>query len=215
MTLCFLRKISMISQEILAILQKHIQTYDEKCGKDYLIVISTGKKNKPDFCEITFNHYNYWHLLGCKTTSKDAFLTYENCKNYQDVSKDINLLYGLSTFYKKEHTFDQVFDFVNKAKSVRLGYTTIGPEQFRLTMAIGNSIGIIGYDFPKNPVRKFLIPKSCQEKSLKMVSNESRKILFILSKKSGHKYYDRIDYEIKKDLSKEFVNEFPKAMIKL
>lgn len=33
--------------------------------------------------------------------------------------------------------------------------------------------------------------------------------------KSGHKYYDRIDYEIKKGLSKEFVNELPKAMIKL
>lgn len=205
----------MISKEILAILQRHIQTFDEKCGKDYLIVFSTGKKNSPDFCEITFNYYNYWHLLGCESASEDALLTYENCKNHQDVSKDINLLYGLSTFYKKEHTFDQVFDFVKKAKSLRLGYTTLGPEQFQLTMALGNNIGIIGYDFPKNTVGRFLIPKNCQEKSLKMVSSEHSKILFILSKESGQKFYDRIDYEIKKDLSKELVNELPEVMIKL
>lgn len=215
MTLCFLRKIKMISKEILAILQKHIETFDEKCGKDYLIAFSTGKKNSLDICEITFNYYNYWHLLGCESASENALLTYEKCKNHQDVSKDINLLYGLSTFYKKEHTFDQVFDFVKMAKSVRLGYTTLGPEQFHLTMAIGNNIGIIGYDFPKNTVVRFLIPKNCQEKSLKMVSSESNKILFILSKESGHKFYDRIDYEIKKDLSKELVNELPEVMIRL
>ena len=181
----------MISEQILAILQRHIQTYDEKCSNDYLIVFTTGKRHNP------------------------AFLTYKNCKNYQDVSKDINLLYGLSTFYRKERTFEQVFDFVKKAKSVRLGYTTIGPEQYQLTMAIGNSIGIIGYDFPKSNARRFMIPKTCQEKSLRMVTNESKKILFILSKESGHKIYDRIEYEITKDLSKEFMNGLPEIIIKL
>ena len=205
----------MISEQILAILQRHIQTYDEKCSNDYLIVFTTGKRHNPDFCEITFNFYNYWHLLGCETASEDAFLTYKNCKNYQDLSKDINLLYGLSTFYRKERTFEQVFDFVKKAKSVRLGYTTIGPEQYQLTMAIGNSIGIIGYDFPKSNARRFMIPKTCQEKSLRMVTNESKKILFILSKESGHKIYDRIEYEITKDLSKEFMNGLPEIIIKL
>ena len=82
-------------------------------------------------------------------------------------------------------------------------------------MAIGNSIGIIGYDFPKSNARRFMIPKTCQEKSLRMVTNESKKILFILSKESGHKIYDRIEYEITKDLSKEFMNGLPEIIIKL
>jgi len=60
----------MIAEKLLGRLNKCIQLYDEKCGRDYVIVFSKGKRDEVKCCHITFNHYNFWHLLGCKLNEK-------------------------------------------------------------------------------------------------------------------------------------------------
>lgn len=204
MALCYSAKDGkMISANILRRLQANIQIYDEKCGRDFFVAFSVGKNHNINLYEITFNHFNFWHLLGCEAKSENTLRTYQNCKNYIDISNEVNLLYDLSTFNEKDAAFVNVFDFTKNAKSIKLGYANIGPEQFQLTMAVGNNTGIIGYDYPKTGNKRFLIPKSCQNKSLSDVSNRISKIVVILSKKQEETIYNTVEYEIKIGLAKE------------
>lgn len=86
---------------------------------------------------------------------------------------------------------------------MKIGYIANCPEEFYLTMALGNEIGIIGYDYTKDN-KRFMIPKTVQEKKISSVSPELSKILFILSKSQKQKSYTNIEYEIKKGIAKEY-----------
>lgn len=70
-------------------------------------------------------------------------------------------------------------------------------------MALGNEIGIIGYDYAKGN-KQFMIPKTVQEKKISSVSQDLSKILSILSKNQDQKTYTKIEYEIKKGVAKEY-----------
>ena len=58
-------------------------------------------------------------------------------------------------------------------------------------MALGNEIGIIGYDYAKGN-KQFMIPKTVQEKKISSVSQDLSKILFILSKNQDQKTYTKM-----------------------
>lgn len=174
--------------------------------KDYLLVFSMGKNNPIEYCQITFYHYNFWHLLGCKVDEEESLLTYNKCKEGEDVSDAISLVHSNSEANVKYEVFSKVFDFISNAKCIKIGYISGCPEEFYLTMALGNEVGIVGYDYPKTN-KKFLIPKSVQNKRISLVSKDLNKILFILSKKQSQEFYDKIEYEIKKDISKEYISE--------
>lgn len=80
--------------------------------------------------------------------------------------------------------------------SIKIGYIADCPEEYYLTMALGNEIGIIGYDYAKGN-KQFMIPKTVQEKKISSVSSEQSKILFILSKNQNQKTYNNIEYDYK------------------
>lgn len=199
----------MIGNKILTNLQKCIQLYDKKNENDYLIVFSRGKNIPMEYCQITFNHYNFWHLLGCKVDEKNSSLIYDKCKNGEDVSKELSLVHSYSEANTKCEIFDKVFDFISNAKCIKIGCISGCPEEFYLTMALGNEVGIVGYDYPKGN-QKFLIPKSVQNKRISLVSKELNKILFILSKSQKDESYNNIEYEIKKGVAKEYLSEISK-----
>lgn len=190
----------MITEKVLKILRECISIYDEKRGRDYLIIFAGGKSHIPDFCQITFYHYNYWHLLGCKLESNDSLRIYRLCKEGKDISNEVSIVHMVSDVFVKGEVFKQVFDFVRKAKMMKAGYTNKGPEQYEFKMALGNGAGIILYGREKNFNKAFLIPKSTQKKPMAKVSNDNNKILYILSKRSEDKLYNQLDYEIKKGL---------------
>ena len=52
-------------------------------------------------------------------------------------------------------------------------------------MSLGNDNGFVGYDYPRDGNKKFLIPKSVQDKKVSMVSKGLNKILFIASKRQN------------------------------
>ena len=193
----------MISEKLLEHLNKCIQLYHEKCGRDYVIVFSKGKKNAVNYCRITFNEYNFWHLLGCKLNEKNHRKVYSQCKNGEDISEKFSLVHSYSEAYTKCEIFSKVFDFVSNAKCIKIGYIADCPEEYYLTMALGNEIGIIGYDYAKGD-KQFMIPKTVQEKKISSVSQDLSKILFILSKNQDQKTYTDIEYEIKKGVAKEY-----------
>ncbi len=195
----------MVSKKLLDILHKGIKLYDEKMGKDYLIVFGKGKTDIIKYCQVTFYDYNFWHLLGCKEESKDHFELYESCKKGEDISMDISLVHSYSEAEIKHSVFESVFDFVANAKSIRIGYVEDCPEQFYLTMSMGDANGFVGYDYPKGNNKKFLIPKSVQDKKVSMVTKDLNKILFVLSKQQNDEVYTNIEYEIKQGIIQEYL----------
>ena len=194
----------MIAEKLLEHLKECIQLYDEKCGNDYVIVFSRGKNDTLKYCHITFNNYNFWHLLGCKLDGKNHMEAYSQCKNGGDISGKVSLVHSYKEAYTKCEIFKRVFDFVSNAKYIKLGYVNNCPEEVYLTMALGNETGIIGYDYTKSG-KKFMIPKTVQEKKISSVSGRLNKILFILSKSKNQKEYTNIEYEIKQGVVKEYL----------
>lgn len=190
----------MITKEILELLQNQIIQYDQKVGKDYLIAFSKGRNSPCEICELTFYHYNFWHLLGCKFIGEDSFQTYLDCKNRRDISKDIAIVHSLADVYQKSVVFSRLFDFVAHAKEIKIGYADKGPEQFEFKIGIGNFWGIVLYGIQKNNSDRYLIPKSVQEKRLETVSGQCSKILFIISKPRGEREYRCLEYEIKEGI---------------
>lgn len=202
----------MISSKIQSILHNDIQIYDKKNGKDYLVVFGKGKNDTLKWCQLSFNNYNFWHLLGCKVKNKNHHIIYENCKAKKDVMNDISLVHSHAEADVKHVVFNNVFDFVANAKFVKIGYVEDSPEQFYLTMSIGNNIGFIGYDYPKNGNKNFLIPKSVQNKKISIVTKNTYKILFILSKQQNQKSYTTIEYEIKDKICNEYLPEISQTV---
>lgn len=197
----------MISENLLSILHNDIQIYDRKNGKDYLIVFGKGKKDSLKYCQITFHHYNFWHLLGCKTEKGNSLDIYESCKNRDDISRNVSLVHSYAEAEIKHLVFEKVFDFVANAKFIKVGYVGDCPEKFYLTMSIGNETGFVGYDYARDSNKKFLIPKSVQDKKLSAVTSGMNKILFILSKEQSQQAYVDIEYEIKKGVIREYFSD--------
>ena len=120
----------MISENLLSILHNDIQIYDKKKGKDYLIVFGKGKKDSLKYCQITFHHFNFWHLLGCQIENGDLFNIYESCKNKKDISQNVSLVHSYAETENKHSVFMKVFDFVKNAKFIKIGYVGDCPENF-------------------------------------------------------------------------------------
>lgn len=196
----------MISEKLLGHLNECIQLYDKKCGNDYVIVFGRGKNDALKYCQVTFYAYNFWHLVGCRLNNGNHVEVYNQCKDSGNVAntlEKISLVHSYSEAYTKCEIFNKVFDFVSNAKYIRIGYVVDCPEEFYLTMALGNGLGIMGYDYIKGN-KQFMIPKTVQEKKISSVSPELNKILLILSKDQSQKAYTNIEYEIKKGVAMEY-----------
>lgn len=116
---------TMISETLFGRLKDCIQLYDKKCRKDYVIVFSKGKNDTLKYCQVTFNAYNFWHLVGCKLEDENHAEVYNQCKNSEkvtDILKKISLVHSSSEAYTKCEIFERVFDFVSNAKCIKIGF---------------------------------------------------------------------------------------------
>ena len=197
-------------------IHKNSQLYELRNNHDYLLVFNQGKKYKNKFIEISFKHINFWHLVGCKLDKNvDAKLAYEDCRNGVDIFSDVSLCHTVEEALIKNDIFENTFDFIAKAKHIKLVYTANSPEQYTFFMAIGNENGVVGYDYPKdrNNRIKYLFPKSTQNKSLSKISKNYHKVVYILSKRYDEKEYKNLEYEIKNGVSVGLITELPKDIL--
>ena len=192
------------------ILHEAIQIYDKLCGKNYLIVF--GSKDKYKFVEIVIKQSSFWHLLGCNLesdTNEGKNSTYLKCKNKENVSDKISSVHSFSEIESKYEAMKNVFDFIDKAKQLKIGYATDCPEQYLFKIGAGNNTGIIGYDYSNKGYSNILFPKSAQLKSLSKISKSPHKIFIILSKNIGEKYYKNLEYEISSNVHSEIQEYLP------
>lgn len=194
-------------------LHESIQIYDNLCGKNYLIVF--GTKNNYNFMQLTIRQSSFWHLLGCaldKDTNAGKANTYLRCKNKEDVSDKISSIHSFSEIAEKHSAMKNVFNFIEKASEIKVCYVTGCPEEYIFKIGTGNSIGIIGYDYPNNVSSSLLFPKSAQLKSISKLSPKIDRVLMILSKAINEEHYHKIEYEVKKDISSELIKYIPEEI---
>lgn len=200
----------MITQGIMEILHESIQIYDKLCGKNYIIAF--GSKNDYKFVEVIIKQSSFWHLLGCNleadsNTGKND--TYIKCKNRENISEKVSSIHSFSEIKEKSLAMQNVFDFIEKANQIKIGYAIGCPEEYIFKIGVGNNIGIIGYDYPNKGNSNFLLPKSAQLKPISKISKDTYKVLMILSKDISHRDYNNIEYEIKKDVYLEIIDCLP------
>lgn len=200
----------MITLGIMEILHESIQVYDKLCGKNYLIAF--GSKNNYKFVEIIIKQSSFWHLLGCNLeadSNKGKNDTYMKCKDRKDISEKVLSIHSFSEIREKNSAIQNVFDFIEKANQIKIGYAIGCPEEYIFKIGVGNNLGIIGYDYPNRGNSNFLFPKSVQLKPISKISKDIYKVLMILSKDISHRDYSTIEYEIKKDVSLEIIKFLP------
>lgn len=200
----------MITLGIMQILHESIQIYDRLCGKSYLIVF--GSKNNYKFVEIIIKQSSFWHLLGCNLeadSNEGKNDTYMKCKNREDISQKVSSIHSFSEIQEKSSAMQNVFDFIEKANQIKIGYAIGCPEEYIFKIGAGNHLGIIGYDYPNKGKPNLLFPKSAQLKPISKISNNTYKVLMILSKSISQRGYNNIEYEIKKDVYLELIEYLP------
>lgn len=200
----------MITPGIMEILHESIQIYDKLCGKSYLIAF--GSKNDYEFVEIIIKQSSFWHLLGCNLeadSNEGKNDTYMKCKNREDISEKVSSIHSFSEIKEKSSAMENVFDFIEKASQIKIGYAVGCPEEYIFKIGAGNNLGIIGYDYPNKGKSNLLFPKSAQLKPISKISKNTYKVLMILSKDISQKDYNNIEYEIKKDVYLEIIKCLP------
>lgn len=200
----------MITSGIMEILHDSIQIYDKLCGKNYLIVF--GAKNNYKFIQITIRQSSFWHLLGyCldEDTNGGKHSTYLRCKNKEDVSDKVSSVHNFSEIEEKYLAMKNVFDFISKAKEIKICYAKNCPEEYLFRIGAGNNTGIVGYDYPNDNSSNLLFPKSAQLKSISKISRNPDRVLMILSRKISEKHYNKIEYEISKNVYFELKEQIP------
>lgn len=200
----------MITTGIMKTLHDAIQIYDKLCGKNYLI--SFGSRNEYKFVQVIIKQSSFWHLLGCSLdpdTHEGKNNTYLKCKNQENVSDKISSIHSFSEIKEKYEAMKNVFNFIEKSSQIKICHTINCPEKYLFKIGTGNHLGIIGYDHPNKSISDFLFPKSAQLKSISKLSQNPSRILMILSKNMGDKYYNNIEYEIKHNIHLDIIPHLP------
>lgn len=203
----------MITSGIMEILHESIQIYDKLCGKNYLIVF--GSKNNYKFIQLTIRQSSFWHLLGCcldEDTNDGKRKTYLRCKNREDISNKVSSVHNFSEIEGKYLAMKNVFDFIAKAKEIKICYAVNCPEEYLFKIGAGNQTGIIGYDYPNNNPSNLLFPKSAQLKSIFKISRSPDRVLMILSKNISEKHYNKVEYELRKNIYSDLIEYIPDEM---
>ena len=202
----------MIAEEIQNLLYDAVKIYDKYIGSDYLIIARSNPKMPIDFFQIRMKEENYWHLIGCGISKKSKFANhqlYQMCLDRKPIAEYLEYAKGggIVISRQKYGVFTDVFDFVDKAKRIRICDTENTPDRFNFAIAAGYDSGIIGYAREKD--KSLCHPKTSQTKSIESfnANKQARRIMAVLSKPCSNSLYSDVVFEYKKDVLKSIINE--------
>lgn len=108
--------------------------------------------------------------------------------------------------YSKVAIMEQMLDLRN-SKCYKIGEKNLVTRDNDFEMATGNTSGVMGYDSrikirgtDKVDKTKSPIPTTLLNNSIMKYCSKPQKIMFILQKSDGESTYNKLFYEIKKDL---------------
>ena len=197
----------MISDEVLEFLKTAFTEYNKLVGKDYLIACYVNKNFPLEFYVFRIKKENFWHLLGCECNEITAEELYNIHMNGDDnIQEYLTYTANIHACREKYTVFMRLFNFIDKAKEIRISKTDGSPEQYAFKMAVGNYSGIIGYDSKNSDI---LFPKSVRLKTIDSINANSMRIAFILSKAIDESSFDNADYCVSKKLFTKMLAELP------
>ena len=208
--------------ELLAILCKSAALYSEYADTTLLFIFREKKADIYDYYEVRYGKNNFMHLAGIKSESLNAFEFYDACENRIIKREDCNPRRDSNTMYAKVAVMEQMLDLRNSS-CYKIGVKDLVTRDNDFEMATGNASGIIGYDsrIKKKGTQivdetKASIPTTLLNKPITDYCTRPQKIMFILQKYDGEDTYNKLFYEIKKDLfqtEKELFSDELKKLI--
>jgi len=204
------------SEELLNILHKSAMLYSEYADTTLLFIFRGNKSEVYDYYEVRFGKNNFMHLAGIKSETLSANKFYEACMEGTINKEDCKPRKDANTMYSKVAIMEQMLDLRN-SKCYKIGEKNLVTRDNDFEMATGNTSGVMGYDSrikimgtDKVDKTKSPIPTTLLNNSIMDYCSKLQKIMFILQKSDGESTYNKLFYEIKKDLfqtEKEFFSD--------
>lgn len=214
----------LVPEELLTILCKSATLYSEYADTTLLFIFREKKSDEYDYYEVRFGKNNFMHLAGIRSETLSANEFYEACIKGTITRKDCNPRRDANTMYLKVAIMEQLLDLRN-SKCYKIGEKNLVTRDNDFEMATGNSNGVMGYDSrikikgtDKVDRTKTPIPTTLLNNSITDYCSRPQKIMFILQKFDEESTYNKLFYEIKKDLfqtEKEFFADGLKALISI
>ena len=199
---CTARNIRILtSEEMLTILRKSATLYSEYVDTTLLFIFRKSKSDSYDYYEVRFGKNNFMHLAGIKSESLNANEFYEACISGEITREQCKPRRDASTMYSKIGVMEKILDLRN-SKCYKIGYDS------RIKKKGTNQV-----DRTKAPV-----PTTLLNSAITNYCSDPQKIMFILQKTDADDTYNKLFYEIKKDLfqiEKEGFTDALKSLISL
>lgn len=208
--------------ELLTILCKSAALYSEYADTTLLFIFREKKADAYDYYEVRYGKNNFMHLAGIKSETLSAVEFYEACEKRIIKREDCNARRDANTMYAKVAVMEQMLDLRN-SKCYKIGAKDLVMRDNDFEMATGNASGVVGYDsrIKKKGTQivdesKASIPTTLLNNPITDYCTRPQKIMFILQKYDGESTYNKLFYEIKKELfqaEKEFFSDELKKLI--
>ena len=197
---------ALTSDELLSILCKSAKLYSEYADTTLLFIFREKKTDVYDYYEVRFGKNNFMHLAGIKSKKMSANEFYEACMKGKITRDACNPRRDANTMYSKVAIMEQMLD-LRHSKCYKIGEKNLVTRENDFEMATGNSNGVMGYDSrikikgtDKVDKTKAPVPTTLLNNSITDYCSRPQKIMFILQKSDEESTYNKLFYEIKKDL---------------
>lgn len=192
--------------ELLTVLCKSAALYSEYADTTLLFIFKKKKADAYDYYEVRYGKNNFMHLAGIKSETLSAVEFYEACEKGIIKREDCNPRRDSNTMYAKVAVMEQMLDLRN-SKCYKIGTKDLVTRDNDFEMATGNASGVVGYDSRIKKKRtqivddsKASIPTTLLNNPITYYCTRPQKIMFILQKYDGESTYNKLFYEIKKEL---------------
>jgi len=210
--------------ELLTVLCKSATLYSEYADTTLLFIFKKKKADAYDYYEVRYGKNNFMHLAGIKSETLSAVEFYEACEKGIIKREDCNPRRDSNTMYAKVAVMEQMLDLRN-SKCYKIGTKDLVTRDNDFEMATGNASGVVGYDSRIKKKRtqivddsKASIPTTLLNNPITYYCTRPQKIMFILQKYDGESTYNKLFYEIKKELfqtEKEYFSDELKNLISI
>ena len=210
--------------ELLTVLCKSAALYSEYADTTLLFIFKKKKADAYDYYEVRYGKNNFMHLAGIKSETLSAVEFYEACEKGIIKREDCNPRRDSNTMYAKVAVMEQMLDLRN-SKCYKIGTKDLVTRDNDFEMATGNASGVVGYDSRIKKKRtqivddsKASIPTTLLNNPITYYCTRPQKIMFSLQKYDGESTYNKLFYEIKKELfqtEKEYFSDELKNLISI
>lgn len=191
-----LQEVKILPEHIIKLkLKKAAEKYNKYVGSDILVIYSKSKKSSYEMYEFMVTKSHFQHLAGVKYP-QGAERFYEKCLVADITAKDIVPVENMKITSSEIEVLSDAIDLYS-AKIYKIGEKDLETLKNRFTMAIGNSLTVMGFDKREQILP---IPVTVMNRKISDFCSEPCSIFLIMKKKIGDEKYNEIVYEKTKDI---------------